>query len=485
MKKPNLVRTAILVTFGWLLLLVLPASAQTNTGVGSPINGKVIENVRFAEQFGGGDLGAKIGAAISDLHGNSGTVVVPPGYYTLSTPVVISGPGQYVMCLGGKRTTILGVSAGFSGAVFTFAASSGTLVQTGIYGCRFDGSGNTNSKTAIVAQDVSQFFADEINVINWSSGGTSIGIQLRGREFINLDRNQLKADIPIDVERNPHSTIALDASRFQDQYIEPVGNNPGLNVGLSDATSIIEHWRIDGFDQAGGQYGVLINDPNGTSAWLDFDFRNMHWEQQAGSGGYFLNLNRRSGHINNITLNNIDAGLGGGNGGFLFRNSFFVLGAGLSYQGTSGTAINVDKSNYNFVLLNPFFQTGSIVSYAPSVAGPGSNSYLATMTPALYASAANCASTASPANCGAAPTGSVSVGGSARSIQVNTTAVTANSQIFVMEDSSLGARLGMACNTTTGRTYQVTARRPGSSFTITSSAAPMGNYACLSYWIVN
>jgi hypothetical protein len=68
---------------------------------------------------------------------------------------------------------------------------------------------------------------------------------------------------------------------------------------------------------------------------------------------------------------------------------------------------------------------------------------------------------------------------------VSTTAVTANSQIFVQEDSSLGTKLSVTCNTTTGRDYTVSARTAGTSFTITASAAPVTNPACLSYFIVN
>jgi hypothetical protein len=70
-------------------------------------------------------------------------------------------------------------------------------------------------------------------------------------------------------------------------------------------------------------------------------------------------------------------------------------------------------------------------------------------------------------------------------VTVNTTAVTASSQIFIQEDSSLGTKLGVTCNTATGRTYTVTSRIAGTSFQITSSAAPVTNPACLSYLIVN
>jgi len=104
---------------------------------------------------------------------------------------------------------------------------------------------------------------------------------------------------------------------------------------------------------------------------------------------------------------------------------------------------------------------------------------------ALYATATNCSSSAAPAVCAAAPAGSVVIAAAATTVTVNTTAVTANSQITVFEDSGLGTKLSVTCNTTIVRTYAVTARTAATSFVITTSAAPTTNPACLSYSIVN
>jgi len=95
-----------------------------------------------------------------------------------------------------------------------------------------------------------------------------------------------------------------------------------------------------------------------------------------------------------------------------------------------------------------------------------------------------CASNTSPAQCGVASAGSVAMAAAATTIVVNTTAVSSASKISVSEDSSLGSLLGVACNTTSGRTYTITARKSGASFTITASAAPSINPVCLNYLIV-
>lgn len=104
---------------------------------------------------------------------------------------------------------------------------------------------------------------------------------------------------------------------------------------------------------------------------------------------------------------------------------------------------------------------------------------------AAYLTDSNCADAAGDAACDSATAGAFVIDASDTNTVISTTAVTANSRIFLMEDSSLGAELGVACNTTLGRTYAVTARTAGTAFTVTSSAAPTTNPACLSFWIVN
>lgn len=101
-----------------------------------------------------------------------------------------------------------------------------------------------------------------------------------------------------------------------------------------------------------------------------------------------------------------------------------------------------------------------------------------------YNTVTNCSDSAGAAACVAAAAGSVVIDAAATSVVVSTTAVTANSQIFVQYDSSLGTRLSVTCNTTPA-IPAVTARTAGTSFTITVPVAPSVNPACYSYVIVN
>lgn len=104
------------------------------------------------------------------------------------------------------------------------------------------------------------------------------------------------------------------------------------------------------------------------------------------------------------------------------------------------------------------------------------------VTPA-YFTASTCASF--QAECANAAAGSVAFPAESTSINIYTTVVTQQSQIFVQEDSSIGTVLGIPCNQTLGRTYQITGRTPGVGFRVTTNAAPNGSAACLSFHIVN
>lgn len=100
----------------------------------------------------------------------------------------------------------------------------------------------------------------------------------------------------------------------------------------------------------------------------------------------------------------------------------------------------------------------------------------------------NCSSSAAPAVCGSASGGSVAVPtGVNPTLTVNTSAVTANSQILMNIDESLGTKLSVTCNTTLTTLVNpvVTARSAGVSFTVQIGATLTVNPACVSYLVVN
>lgn len=112
-----------------------------------------------------------------------------------------------------------------------------------------------------------------------------------------------------------------------------------------------------------------------------------------------------------------------------------------------------------------------------------------TASAALYATATNCSNAASPAVCAAAPVGAVAIptGITTVTLTVNTTAVTANSRITLLSDDSLTIA-STTCNSTLATLVgglAVTARTPGTSFTITYNGTIATNPLCVSYHIID
>jgi hypothetical protein len=99
-----------------------------------------------------------------------------------------------------------------------------------------------------------------------------------------------------------------------------------------------------------------------------------------------------------------------------------------------------------------------------------------------------CLQSVSPAACGANVTGRIALAAAATTLVVNTSKVTAASEIFLQRDDSLGTALSVTCNTQSTLvlgTPRVTARTAGTSFTITVDAAPTTNPLCMTYLVFN
>lgn len=166
--------------------------------------------------------------------------------------------------------------------------------------------------------------------------------------------------------------------------------------------------------------------------------------------------------------------------------SSLVVGNTASITGSSNTitlsgALTLAGANNQIVFNNQANSANYwIISAGALYAGSAGTSF----TSPLYQSTTNCSSSAGPAVCAAAAAGSVVIPAAGTDVTVNTTAVTANSQIFAIFDQSLGTKLGVTCNSTTANPH-IGARVAGTSFTIHANVSPVTNPACFSYFIIN
>lgn len=121
--------------------------------------------------------------------------------------------------------------------------------------------------------------------------------------------------------------------------------------------------------------------------------------------------------------------------------------------------------------------------------GPnGATEWIATATgiPGTWAAVGwstseDCVTLASPEHCGTSASGIGVVLPTTSTITVESTAVTASNAILITADDSLGAAIGVTCDTT-NIGMKVSTRVAGAYFTITTSAAPTG-YKCFSWRI--
>lgn len=204
---------------------------------------------------------------------------------------------------------------------------------------------------------------------------------------------------------------------------------------------------------------------------------------EGASNGGALNISAGSapgaGTGGALSINGGNGGAGGTGGDVSIAAGDGAVAGGAIYIGSRATVLIGDPfviGNSTLLTINDVAQT--ITLDALSVIASTS------FKSPLYQTTTNCADSAGAAACGSAAAGSFVVDAAATETVVSTTAVTANSQIFVMFDSSLGARLGVTCNVTVALPA-VTARTAGTSFTITVPTAPTSNPACYSYFIVN
>jgi hypothetical protein len=103
---------------------------------------------------------------------------------------------------------------------------------------------------------------------------------------------------------------------------------------------------------------------------------------------------------------------------------------------------------------------------------------------ATEATEGQCFSSAAPAQCESFIDGFVTIAAGSSSVTVNTTAVTAGSNIQLVFDSSIGSKLGVTCNTTPQQPF-ISARTAGTSFTVSVPANFSTNPGCIGFHIKN
>lgn len=208
------------------------------------------------------------------------------------------------------------------------------------------------------------------------------------------------------------------------------------------------------------------------------------------AAGAILVYNEMQAHTDNIAPISGQNSSTGATSGYLASADFLCPNTQTTYgctvtNGNSRTTGNGASWNFFYKGANSTSSYGSLSIFGFNPALKYFQSGLTQV--ALLGTIANCNNGASPAVCAAAPSGAVALPtGTNPTLVVNTTAVTATSQIHLTVDESLVIS-GVTCNTTLSTLLNpvVTARSAGVSFTFTIGAIIASNPACVSYTIVN
>jgi hypothetical protein len=127
-------KRSLLAAFG--LLFSLGSLAQTqNMG---DLNVRSINNIKFADQYPGEDMGAKINNAVSDCRSSYCTVVVPPGHYIYSTDIYFSVPSK-LDCLAGAVLDYTGTGKAAKMGPDGLSITSYHVEPYVVEGCEFTG----------------------------------------------------------------------------------------------------------------------------------------------------------------------------------------------------------------------------------------------------------------------------------------------------------------------------------------------------------
>lgn len=219
-----------------------------------------------------------------------------------------------------------------------------------------------NKKVGIKAMNISFLEIRGIAILNWH-GNQSIGLEFHGREFGFMDDLCIGADLPIFIGKNSkYPSLCCDHFVFQNMCLQ-VGdpNGPAIKVESGSQLSNVVFQGANSWNL--GKYGFYWEDADSDSkgSSINLSIRNVRMEQGTASGGEMIHIG--NGYVlQNLRLENI-MGCSGGVGGIYLRkcfnatleNIFFV-----SVNKPTPTALDIDESCGNVVLINNWWHSGNI-----------------------------------------------------------------------------------------------------------------------------
>ncbi|MEE3373460.1 MAG: glycosyl hydrolase family 28-related protein [Planctomycetota bacterium] len=277
--------------------------------------------------------------------------------------VKLIGDGMYATQLTFNPTT--------PKTLFEFShADKSVLAQCSIRDMGLLGAGNYEDRDRVQKVGIKIVDADilevrNIAIHNWG-GNQSIGLQVQGRELVFVENITILADLPILIDKNPGlDWISIDHSTFRNTYLLPMDPH-GPSVQIASGVAL-HNVVFDGTNAwVGGKYGLYWEDTETKGVSINLSVKNVRMENGTAHGGAMIHI-AHNYNLMNLVLENI-YGCGGGVGGIYLRkctgatlqNIFYTPVRGNAPAGYIPTALDIDDSSTNLVLINAFWNGGLI-----------------------------------------------------------------------------------------------------------------------------
>jgi len=323
---------------------------------------------------GSEDWSPAINAAIASSPISPGITVRLTGCFSCRTTINVNrhrvallGNGQYATYLSFNPASALPL---FN---FTYPGGVTTLNQCSIKDMGIGG-GGTNRKIAIKIVDNDIIEVRNIAIQNWV-GNNSIGLQLQGRDFGFIENITVVADLPISIEKNPYfPMIDIDHTTFRNTYLMPQDpNGPSVKIASGvHLTNVV----FDGTNAwVLGKYGLYWVSTENIYCPANLSIKNVRMEQAATGGGHVIHIETNK-QLQNLTLENIYSG--GKNGGIYLRNCLNATLQNIFCYPEPGykpppAGLDIDESSSNLVLMNCWWQTGTLVKTGNLIKTFGTN----------------------------------------------------------------------------------------------------------------
>ena len=219
-------------------------------------------------------------------------------------------------------------------------------------------------KTGIKIVDGNCTEVRNIAIHNWG-GNQSIGLHIQGRDMMYFENITILADLPIFIDKNPNiEWISIDHTTFRNTYLLPMDPN-GASVKIASGVAL-HNVVFDGTNAwVHGKYGLYWDDTEAKGVSINLSVKNVRMEGGTAPGGEIIHISHNY-NLMNLVLENI-YGSSGGVGGIYLRKctsatlqNIFYTPTSYVPEGFTPVALDIDESSGNIVLINAFWNGGSI-----------------------------------------------------------------------------------------------------------------------------